>query len=119
MSEHVDRLREDALRATLSSIPEVVLVLDEERLAIVEVNRESAWGYERRALLELDAFALFPRWWIAGKNIEEGRSIVTMLRHAMGTEVLVDIRFSRTTVDGRSVLVASVRNERDLSAVER
>jgi PAS domain S-box-containing protein len=108
-----------AAQATLSSIHEVVLVLDEERLRVVDVNREAVWGYSRRELLALDAFALFPRWWVAGKNIEPNHRTVTLLRPKGGAEVLVDIGFSRATIEGRDLIVASVRNERDLSSVER
>jgi PAS domain S-box-containing protein len=105
--------------ATLSSIPEVVLVFDIERLRVIETNRENVWGYSRAELITLDAFALFPRWWVAGKNIAPGHRTVTLLRQKTGPEVLVEIVFSRATITGREVLVASVRNERDLSAIER
>jgi PAS domain S-box-containing protein len=98
---------------------EVVVVLDEERLRIIDVNREAAWGYTRAQLLALDAFALFPRWWMAGKNVAPGQRMVTLLQQKVGGEVLVDVVFSRTTIEGRAALVASVRNERDLSAIER
>src|SRR6185436_17927163 len=64
-------------------------------------------------------FALFPRWWMAGKNIAPDQRMVTLLRPKRGGEVLVDVVFSRTTVADRAALVASVRNERDLSSVER
>jgi PAS domain S-box-containing protein len=106
-------------RATLSSIAEVVLVFDEEKLRVMDLNRDHAWGFTRAELEALDAFALFPRWWVAGKNIEADHRTVTLLKQKGGAEVLVDIHFTRAEINGRRVLVASVRNERDLSLVER
>ena len=76
--------------------PEVVLVLDEERLRIIEAA-DAGWGYSRDELLAMDAFALFPRWWKAGKNVASEQTTVTLVRHKSGREALVEIRFSRTT----------------------
>jgi PAS domain S-box-containing protein len=109
----------DLEEASLAVLPEVVLLFDAERLGIVGVNRDRVWGYTREELCRLDAFAIFPRWWMAGKSIPSDHRTVTLLRQKDGAEVLVEIVFSRAEVGGRDVLVASVRNERDLSAVER
>jgi two-component system, NtrC family, response regulator AtoC len=103
----------------LALLPEVVLLLDPERLGIVGLNRDAVWGYAREELLALDAFALFPRWWVAGKSIAPNHRAVTLLRQKDGTELLVEIVFSRAELGTRDVLVASVRNERDLSSIER
>jgi two-component system, NtrC family, response regulator AtoC len=109
----------DLEEASLALLPEVVLVFDADRLGIVGVNRDAAWGYTREELSGLDAFALLPRWWVAGKSIPAEHRTVTLLRQKDGVEALVEIVFSRTALGGRDVLVASVRNERDLSGIER
>jgi PAS domain S-box-containing protein len=110
---------EDLEEASLALLPEVVLLFDPERLGVVGVNRDAVWGYARDELLALDAFALFPRWWVAGKSIGQDHRTVTLLRQKDGAEVLVEIVFSRAALGPRDVLVASIRNERDLSSVER
>jgi PAS domain S-box-containing protein len=102
--------------------PDVVLVLDVETMRVLDVNRgdAGAFGYSRAALLALDAFALFPRWWDAAKDLEPGSSVSTLCRHADGREVPVDVRFARArAADDREVLVAAARPARSLAEVER
>jgi two-component system response regulator HydG len=101
--------------------PDVVLVLDVETFRVVDVNRgpEGAFGYRREELLTRDAFALFPRWWDAGKALDPGAVVATYVRNADGTEAPVDMRLSRATHTGRDLVLASVRTGRPLSEMER
>src|SRR5437764_63385 len=51
--------------ALVRELPDVVLVLDVEKLKVRDVNRggPGAFGFTRDELLACDGFTLFPRWW--------------------------------------------------------
>jgi PAS domain S-box-containing protein len=101
--------------------PDVVLVFDVESFRVIDVNRgpSGAFGYARGQLLSLDAFALFPRWWDAGKTLDKDVAVATYVRRADGSEAPVDLRLSRVTHAGRGVILASVRADRPLTEMER
>jgi PAS domain S-box-containing protein len=106
--------------AIASELPDPVIVFDAEKLRVRGVNHASAFGYTRDELLALDAFALFPRWWDAEKTLEPGAAVATYVKTKSGDETPVDLRLSRAKLaNDREVIVASVREGRPLSDVER
>jgi len=108
--------------ALARELPDVVLVLDMERLEVRDVNRgpEGAFGFTRDELLARDGFALFPRWWDAEKTLRRGAAVATFVKQKTGDEAPVDIRMSPARLgDGREVIVACVREGRPLSEIER
>jgi PAS domain-containing protein len=111
----------DLIGELVRAHPDVVLALDVETFRVIDVNRgpSGAFGYARDQLLALDAFALFPRWWDAGKTLDAEAAVATYVRHADGSEVPVDMRLSRIAHEGRGVILAAVRADRPLMAVER
>ncbi|MDB4934271.1 MAG: domain S-box [Labilithrix sp.] len=108
--------------AIARELPDVVLVLDVDKLKVRDVNRgpEGAFGFTRDELLARDGFALFPRWWDAEKTLRPGAAVATFVKQKTGDEAPVDIRMSRARLgDGRDVILACVREGRPLSEVER
>jgi PAS domain S-box-containing protein len=109
------------LPAVVDRIADVVLVLDCETLRVVDVNRTGrlAFGYARAELLELDAFALFPRWWEATKTAAPDARLTTFCRDKSGAEEPVELSVSATEDAGVPLLVVTVRAARELAEVER
>ncbi len=107
--------------AVARELPDVIVVFDAEKLRVRDVNRgdEGAFGYGRAELLELDAFALFPRWWDAEKTLEPGAAVATYVKLAGGEELPVDMRLSRARLGGADSILACVRTGRPPSDVER
>jgi PAS domain S-box-containing protein len=104
---------------TLFDLPDVIVLFDADTFRVLDVNRnDGAFGYSRKAFLELDAFALFPRWWGAAKTIADGHAIATALHHKNGDEIEVDVRIARAT-SKRDVLVATIRTARSTSDIQR
>jgi two-component system response regulator AtoC len=108
--------------ALARDLPDVILVLDVEKLKVRDVNRgpAGAFGFTRDELIACDGFTLFPRWWDAEKTLRPGEAVATFVKQKGGDEIPVDIRMSRVRLDdGREVILACVRTGRPLSEVER
>ncbi len=105
--------------AIAREMPDALVVFDVEKLRVRGCNHDEAFGYARDELLALDAFALFPRWWDAEKTLEPGAAVATYVKTKGGDERAVDLRLARARLPSGEVILASVREGRPLSDVER
>jgi two-component system response regulator HydG len=91
----------------------VRITFDVASLKVIAVDSDDAFGWSKTELFALDAFALFPRWWNAGKTAEV--PVMTFLRPKTGPLVPVTIAFERSD----PFLRATITERTALSEAER